>query len=180
MGKTLKGRGVVVSDGVSAEPDHEYFLTLIGRGYTQTKSKIMAGFSPKTKTKDIMASKGAMKAAKTRSEVGKVLDARKFTTVQQAREEIQQDPGHRFQDNATRLTEIRDDGDVPENVAISAIKEHNVMMGYNAPHQIQTENRSLTVELSLFSAEHLDYIAKHGLGGNFYEDGEHDTSVVSE
>ncbi len=116
----------------TGKTDAQYFLRLLHRGWKQKEAKIKAGYSPKTSTKAILASKACMQVARS---------------VDEARQLVQAKPGHTFTDNAEVLTEIRDNPDTPENVKVSAIKEHNEMNGYKAPQQIQMESKSLIVEL---------------------------------
>lgn len=156
-----KGLGVPVQK--PKKPDHEYFLALLRKGTPKKKAKTLAGFSPSTKTKAILAAKKTMAAVKSREEAEVVLDARKFSTPQQAREVLSQEPGHRFQDNANKLVELRDDECIPPSVSLGAIKEHNLMMGNNAPIKQQIESKSMTVELSGLTVEQMKYIQENGV-----------------
>lgn len=164
MRKRLVGKDLRGGVSGSEKPDHEYFLALLKQGKPVKEAKIAAGFSPNTKTKAILAAKKTMLATRTPEDAATVIEARNimYSSTREARDALATTPGHTFVDNANKLVEIRDDMQCPGNVAISAIKEHNSMMGNHAPIKSQVESMALVVELGVLSKEELEYLSENG------------------
>ena len=127
----------------TTDTDPVYYYRLRKRGKTHEKAAKMAGYSPKTQERYI-------------------LQNRKVKAVVQSVEEMrlinQKRPGHTYLDNVEVLQEIRDDEDIPPNVRISAIKEHNLMQGHHSPKEIKSSNLHLYAEFEGFEQEELEYM----------------------
>lgn len=115
-------------------PDPEKFIRLIHRRYPIIQAKKLAGYSPNYATSRILATKRAKYALRT---------------IEEQRDTAISTPGRTLTDGVDFLQEIRDDPgeDTPDR--IRANKEINATLGYNAPTKIESESKSLALELSL-------------------------------
>jgi uncharacterized protein (UPF0147 family) len=115
----------------------------------------MAGYSPKTQRANILKTK------KVTAAIQSIDEMRRLNAMR---------PGHTYLDNAEVLQEIRDDENVPENVRIQAIKEHNQMQGNYAPKEIKTSNMHLIAELGIFNDVELDAFAEGDISDIDFDD----------
>jgi len=121
-GKRVLGHGV----------RHLKFALLIARGYKPSFAKKMSGFAPGYATKDILSNSKTIKATKT---------------VQENREILQQIPGLTFFDSMLTAQEIRDNDENNPDTQLRANRQLIEGMGYNAPVEINTEERTLAISL---------------------------------
>jgi hypothetical protein len=76
-------------------------------------------------------------------------------SIDQIRDHLQRESIYTFKDNVQVLKDIQDNDKEHASDRINAIKTGNAMMGFNAPQTINTNNKSLFVELTGLSIDQL-------------------------